>query len=762
LRLVCSGFLSAVVTALVFLVGAPSAVWAQKTRRVEVENMRVGFDASFSNLKSSNSFKIGAWTPVWVQLRGGTDAWSGFMEVSVADDDGTPTAFRMPVAVMANQSERFTAYARPGSRQPEFTIRLLDQNGRRVGGASQDMVMPQAPESIMPGETLILTMGRPQGVDSIKDLPGFQTGPRANYRTTGAEVLTARIDPKTGSMPGRWYGYDAARAVVIDTADRETLAALDALRGQPLVDWVARGGHLIVSVGANWQAVRDSVLAPILPGLPSGLEKVASLEALDTFAGSNKSITPPGTPPVMVTKLEELEERGGTVLSVMSNMPLVVRGSHGFGRVTLIALDVDQKPFSDWVDRSLFWVRAIDLKRAHGDQDGAGNTLGGPQIYRYGVSDVASQLRVALEQFPGVKLIPFGWVAFFIFLYILLIGPGDYFFLKKVLKRMELTWITFPTIVVTVSLVAYYAAYVLKGNDLLVNKVDVVDIDQAAGLLRGNTWISLFSPQNRDYTIRTIPVSLDRDPPATDPSGQPIRPPTGTEVVTSWFSAPEDQFGAMGNSGRRFSFAGSGYSYQPDSGVEWLESVRIPIWSTKCISSRWFGPATPLVESELLPVGTDRLAGIVTNNQSVPLEDAILAFGKQVYELGTLAPGATVRVELSRERNLSGLLKDKQKNYLTDQPWNREHRIDRADLMLAAMFHDSESTLSSERALANDPLHDLDLSGQLALQRPMLVARIKRTGARLVLDKVNAPSAPKIEQLTLVRIILPLKKKAKS
>ena len=153
---------------------------------------------------------------------------------------------------------------------------------------------------------------------------------------------------------------------------------------------------------------------------------------------------------------------------MMSNLPLVVRGTHGFGRVTLIALDVDQKPFSDWVDRSLFWVRAIDLKRPRGDQDGGGpNMGGGPRFYQYGVSDLSSQLRVALEQFPGVKLIPFGWVAFFIFLYILLIGPGDYFFLKKVLKRMELTWITFPTIVVTVSLVAYYAAYILKGNDLL-------------------------------------------------------------------------------------------------------------------------------------------------------------------------------------------------------------------------------------------------------------------------------------------------------
>jgi hypothetical protein len=404
------------------------------------------------------------------------------------------------------------------------------------------------------------------------------------------------------------------------------------------------------------------------------------------------------------------------------------------------------------------------LKRPRSEQGGAGGNLGGgAQFYQYGVSDLASQLRVALEQFPGVKLIPFGWVAFFIFLYILLIGPGDYFFLKKVLKRMELTWITFPTIVVTVSLVAYYAAYVLKGNDLLVNQVNVVDIDQAAGVMRGNSWISLFSPQNRDYTIGTIPLPLDRDPPAVaeaSSSGEPVRPPAGTEVITSWFSAPENSFGAMGNSGRRFSFAGNGYAYQPGSGVEWLENVRIPIWSTKCLTSRWYGPAVPLVDSALEPEGIDRIAGIVTNRQSVPLEDAIMAYGKQVYVLGTLAPGAAVRVELNSPRNLSGLLKDHQPNYLSDQPWNRDHRIDRTDLMIAAMFHDSESTLTSERSLANETLSSLDLTGQLALQRPMLVARIKRSGARLVLD--NAASAPKVEQLTLVRMILPLNKKAKS
>ena len=107
------------------------------------------------------------------------------------------------------------------------------------------------------------------------------------------------------------------------------------------------------------------------------------------------------------------------------------------------------------------------------------------RIYQSGITDLASLLRQALEQFATVKPVSFGWVAFFIFLYILLIGPGDYLFLKHVLKRMELTWVTFPVIVVTVSLLAYVAAYSIKGRDLRVNKVDVVDVDQPAGLRGG-------------------------------------------------------------------------------------------------------------------------------------------------------------------------------------------------------------------------------------------------------------------------------------
>jgi hypothetical protein len=743
-------------------------------RPIEVENVWLG-------LSSSNSYKVGTWTPVWVQLRGGDNRFEGLMEVVVADDDGTPTSYFARVDVGSKANQTVTAYVRPGANELDLSIRLYDRDRRRVAAIPQDALLHNLPVPLMPQETMILTMGQPQGVEALKELAGFQEGgkgPRQPGNAAAADfIVVSRLDPRIGRLPARWYGYDAARTIVLDTGQPDVIPALDALRGQPLVDWVKHGGHLVLSVGSNWQAVQDSVLGPILPGKLAGQVQLSSLEALDTFAGagSTRSITPPGTPKVMVTKLEEVEQRGGTPLSMMSGLPLIVRGPCGFGRITLIAVDTNQKLFSEWPDRNLFWARAIDLHTQRADQASGGVVMGGPGRWNtWGISDIAGMLRSALEQFPGVRLIPFGWVAFFIFLYILLIGPGDYFFLKKVLKRMELTWITFPAIVVTVSLLAYYAAYLFKGNDLLVNQIDVVDVDQTTGLARGASWAGLFSPQNHDYTMRALPLPLDREPPAEASrwggGSEPPRPTPGTEVILSWFSSPENQLGAMGNTNRRFSFGSGGYSYggygdrggaEPSAGaIESLQGVRIPIWSTKCVMARWFGPAAPLVDSDLRPVGLDRLQGTITNRLDIPLEDALVAFGRHVYLVGQIGPRATIRVELIRnERDLSGYLAEIRKARVDPMRGNPEHKIDRYALMLGAMFHDSELQPGGERPLNNDSLYDLDLTGQLVagqvvLPRPMLAARVARPGSVLILD--DAPSAPKVERTTVVRAILPL------
>jgi len=728
---------------------APAA--ARAAVPVEIENLRVGFGAD-------NLFKIGAWTPVWIQLKGGSERFTGFMDVVASDDDGVPTAFRQPVDLPARETRRFSGYVRPGGRDPDLTIRFYDERGRWLGERTQDRTMPTPPRSVLPAESVVVVAGQPQGIDQIPAAAGFQQSGSTMANTGDAEIVLTRLEVDGDRVPGRWYGYDGALAVVVDTSDRATLDMLSGLRGQALVEWVRRGGHLVVGVGANWQEVRDGVLGPALPAVLSGQERVQSLEALDMFAGANKSITPPGlSKPQMIMKLEQLDERGGKALSSVSNLPVVVRGPYGFGRITLIGVDVGQDIFSNWADRGLFWVRALDLKKSRVDNS-VGPSKPPGSFFNSGVTDLASQLRVALEQFPRVKLIPFGWVAFLIFLYILAIGPGDYLFLKRVVKRMELTWITFPAIVATVSLLAYFAAYRLKGDDLLVNKLDVVDVDQVSGLTRGRSWATLFSPQNRDYGIGFVPAPLDGEaasPFVVVPAGQELpRPEPGTEVVTSWFSIPEKQFGGMGGANRRFSFGGGGYSYEPINAAERLKDVRIPIWSTKTLTARWFGQSGPLVESDLRPFGADRLAGSVVNRLGYTLKDAHVAFGGQVYTLGDVAPGQAINIQLADNRSLNGLLKANRGEYMREQGGGRDQKIDRGLLAFAVMFHDSDDGRGDE-ALGNATLHDLDLTGQLALQRPMLVARIDRPAARLAME--NAPGEPKVsDQTTMLRIILPL------
>ncbi|WZO99967.1 hypothetical protein EP7_001585 [Isosphaeraceae bacterium EP7] len=710
------------------LASQPAAGQTGAPKGVEFQNIRVGF---------KGQSKIGTWTPVRGDLIGGTERFTGTLELTVPDDSGTPTTIRQPVDVAPGETRSVTGYVRSGGHDGEIQVRLVDTGGRaRFTGSSAGS--SSGANALLPDDTLVLLLGNPQGVEGVSTLPGF-----SNVNTSIVKRFEAlKLDAPEQELPGRWYGYDAAEAVVLDGNAREVLSALDTGRGEALKQWVARGGHLILSAGSRWQQLMDSSLREILPALPSGQIEIDDLRALESFAGSTAQIEVPEGRRIQVTKLEPIKERGARVLSASSSVPLVVRGRYGFGRVTLLAIDVDQRPFSTWDDRSQFWVKAIDLRRAGGDVVLSGTQVGGGRFAQNGVRDLAGALRTDLEQFPGVRLIPFGWVAFFIFLYILLIGPGDYFFLKKVLKgRMELTWLTFPAIVVVVSSLAYWAAYVVKGTALRVNQVDAVDVDQEAGLMRGTSWVNLFSPQNRDYDVSIVPQAFDATTP-DDPSQ--AKAPQGIETLTSWFSSPESGFGGMGGGG--IGFSGGGYSYEPVGGAERLSDVRVPIWSTRCVSTRWFGPAPrPLIKSELTAFNVNQLNGTITNLLDVALKDVMVAFNDQVYLMPTIEPGATVRVELDRkeERRLS--------NYLNDLQATAGSA--RAKLVRSIMFHDAGAeTITSQ--MSSDPLSYIDLSGQLALDRPMLVATVDRPGAILNLSNASAP--PQTDRTTVLRVILGL------
>ena len=348
---------------------------------VTIENVRIGYQVGVSE----GQFKVGAWTPVWIDLKSGPDAFKGLLEVEVSDDDGTPTFVQREVDLAPRTfRQNLVLYARPGSSNSDIHVRVRRPNGRTV--ATKD------PSSawILATQRLVLTMGNTRGVNEVTTLPAF-TPAQANTNMP-PELMVSPVRVPDG-IPNRAEGFDAAQAIVLDTNDQTLMDALAAGKSPALKDWVKNGGHLIVAVAANWQQVRDSDLAEMLPAIPSGTFELRDPGILETFAVSKKS---PGAS-ISVAKLEPVEARRPKFLATTTSSPLVVRGAYGFGRVTVVGLNVDQKPFADWEDKKLFWNKVLDIRGRYVESAAQGQPNAPVAFYRQDDTDLSNFLHMSLE-----------------------------------------------------------------------------------------------------------------------------------------------------------------------------------------------------------------------------------------------------------------------------------------------------------------------------------------------------------------------------
>ena len=115
----------------------------------------------------------------------------------------------------------------------------------------------------------------------------------------------------------------------------------------------------------------------------------------------------------------------------------------------------------------------------------------------YGYNDLAGQTASALEQFPQVRLAPFGLVAGLVALYIVAIGPVDYFLVRRLFRRAEWTWLTFRRWSCCSAAQRTGSRHSFKGSELRVNQIDMIDYDAETKLVRGTTLEQRVQPVRR-------------------------------------------------------------------------------------------------------------------------------------------------------------------------------------------------------------------------------------------------------------------------
>lgn len=740
--------------------------------------VRVGFEGRY---------RVGVWTPVTVLLRGpvgphAPELADARLTITVPDGDGVPSRVTPPLPspapALPDDVESATdddladgvfpvrAYVRFGRIKSPMKVELYSgktlvaaRTFQPSSSATADNFRPAQPSA----QALIVTVG--PGPMGVKEAVGLM-------QQLPEERTQVALVRRAGDLPHSWLGYEGVEAVVLSTKDPAVYAGLNPNGAvvRALDDWVRMGGKLVICGGrrgvevlrgkalddpSDGPATPIGVLADLVPGRVEGTVRLRRTSVLEAYCGGSQRVpsAEDGMPGILLSHLTEA--RGRIELS-QGNVPIIVRSPREFGLIVYLAAGMDDSPLAKWPPRAKLMGRLLGTPTEPLEDTQQQGTLG-----RHGYDDLAGQMRSALDQFPDDRFSrvwpgPFSFVVGLIVLYLLAIGPGDYFLVHRLLGRAQLTWITFPAIVLVFSLAACAMAYWLKGKEIAVNQIDLVDVDVVSGRIRGTTWANLFSPRTERYDVVFQPRTRD---------GQSGASP---DVVTSWLGLPGSALGGMSASVAGLDVWPDAYDFSQR--LDAIEGVPLQIWSTKSLTSRWWARTSRFPHAQLVQEG-QAPNGTITNTLGFPLTECLLVYGDWGYELGTIPPGGSVRVgATTRCRHLSGLLTerelvvDEKSKHRREQPKDyRRDSTDGAYILRSMMFYDAAGG-RRYTGLAHSYQPFVDLSDLLRTDRAILIvmnaddaAGGKLPGADLLLSSGGRPiDEYKLRRQTVLRFILPV------
>lgn len=727
----------------VLLAGAVACVQAEEVGPAEADaaaqitGVRIGFDGRY---------KVGYWTPFAVTVNAGEEPLRGEVTLTALDGDGVPSRVTSPneVALEPGQITTLKLYAKVGRLRAPIQVEL--RSDREVLAARTLTSDDPAVAGALPSSgTLLISLGGP-----------FVA---ADEPWLAQRQLVAVPAKQLDDLPDAWWGYDGADCVVLALHDREFATAFAAAgpKAAALAEWVRLGGRLLISAGRNAD-VALAASSPLAKLVPATFESLVPLRQTTPFESYVETVDPLELALGTALQVPRLRDMTGRIEAYAGtnarDLPLVVRAPLGFGEVTFVGFDLAEAPFSTWRARPQLLERLLRGAAPTGDDK---QTSGLGQVTTLGFEDLSGQLRGALDQFVGVTLAPFWLVAVLIFAYILCIGPLDYYFVKRILGRMEATWITFALTVAVFCIGAYALAYGLKGDRLRLNRVDVVDFDATSQLVRGTSWASLFTPATDSFDLSLKPTWAAS---GAEPAGAPAAATQG--VLFSWLGLPGAGFGGMDAGAGESPLGGDAVGattmftepYQVARDLNGMSRMPVPVWSSKALVGRWWRPGGPPVEAQLIDTG--RLGGTLHNTLQVPITSGLLVFERWAYPIREWPAGATldVRRDLSQQTVDTYLRRVVVQGDRNVAPPYERATFDLRRIVEMLSIHELAGG-QKYTGLAHDYQQYFDMSHLVQNRRAVLLVQVERPATLLERDGRPLEDAEG-QRLTFLRMVFPV------
>jgi hypothetical protein len=493
--------------------------------------------------------------------------------------------------------------------------------GRKVI-AEQPMLRPK-PKGNFPGLPILAAI--PRTVAGTPSFPPIRSG------NADAQPVAARLQPEM--FPDNPLTLEGMDVLYLNS---EKALALDVPRAQALMAWLQRGGHLVVGVeqasdinGNPWlrdlmpckiegagvvkdhSELQDWVektpnRAQVVDNTPNPYNPTAKKK---TRGFTNGDVKPDekfeATPLPIVTA----KSGDGVVTIGTREQPLAIEAPRGRGKITVLTFSPEREPFLSWSNRDWFWVRTAQLS-----ENLFKNTDYQANAGRFSTDGMFG----AMIDSKQVRKLPLGWLLLLLGGYLVVIGPLDHYWLKKINKQM-LTWITFPCYVVIFSGLIYLIGFHLRAGDLELNELNIVDVlpdnDQHA-VFRGQTYLSIYSPVNAQYPL------------------------AGKQTFATLRGEYGGNYGAATERSRATVL-------QHSAGFE--SEAYVPVWTSQLFVSDWIEPATAPLSMGVTGEGT-KWTVVVTNDSNRVYNNVHVVVGGRIHELGSLPAEKTKTFELDDSR----------------------------------------------------------------------------------------------------------------
>jgi len=497
-----------------------------------------------------------------------------------------------------------------------------------------DMFRRSLPVRLMIGGSEVIKVDVPvKGLDASTRVIGVLTSQPLTLPLPPSKAPNQRFETvqlTSNALPENSAGLSMFDLLIVDGAP---LTGLSAEQQQALSDWVRTGGQLVVG---------GTDLSTTLQQLPQSLRTVevgvaAPRGPISLLAELAQA--PPATTLISGAATRTIARTGDAVVGVQHEI--------GSGRVTALGFSLAAPELAQLPLAASFWAQVARFPTT------------GPEGWQMPAPEEAQaqQLGFALTQLPVLAMPPLGVLGALLGIYVLLIGPGMYLILHR-LDRLAWGWVIIPVVTIVFSLGAYGYGLRLRGNDVILNQISVVEPDD--GIARVRSYAGVFSPSTETYTVRSSTNALFK-PMVLHGGG-----PGGTAA---------------------------GRYQQGENGIRDLEVAQ---WSMSNFVVEQLVETNPLSVELTLEDAT--LRGTVRNMSANVVRDVALVQNMRVARIGNLEPGQSRSVELKLDENVpnnwgmaisTSLLQDKW-DFNKPVPPPAEIRMQQA--VLDAMFNPSSQT----------------------------------------------------------------------